>query len=193
MSPEETHINEEVEALLAAVEQGDSEAMARLVEAIYPELKRLAHYQLAGERAEHTLSTTAIVHEAYLRLVSQNTSWNNRRHFLRAAATVMRHLLVDHARKRNSAKRGEGVVALSLNENQLGGADDALAVLALDDAIKEIAAIDPRLERLIECRYFSGLSAADTAEALGMSLRTVERDWQRARGYLVRAMGQQKE
>jgi len=193
MSADDTHINEEVEALLAAVESGDSEAMASLVETIYPELKRLAHFQLAGERAEHTLSTTAIVHEAYLRLVSQNTSWNNRRHFLRAAATVMRHLLVDHARKRNSAKRGDGVVALSLNESQHGSTDDALAVLALDDAIREIAAIDPRLERLIECRYFSGLSIADTAEALGMSLRTVERDWQRARGYLIRAMGQQQE
>jgi RNA polymerase sigma factor (TIGR02999 family) len=193
MSSDDTQVNKEVEALLAAVDQGDDDAMARLVEAIYPELKRLAHFQLAGERADHTLSTTAIVHEAYLRLISQNTSWNNRRHFLRAAATVMRHLLVDHARKRNSAKRGDGKIAVTLNENLHGSNDDALAVLELDRAIRDIAAIDPRLERLIECRYFSGLSIADTAEALGLSVRSVERDWQRARGYLIRAMGQQEE
>jgi RNA polymerase sigma factor (TIGR02999 family) len=105
----------------------------------------------------------------------------------------MRHLLVDHARKRNSAKRGDGKIAVTLNENLHGSNDDALAVLELDRAIRDIAAIDPRLERLIECRYFSGLSIADTAEALGLSVRSVERDWQRARGYLIRAMGQQEE
>jgi RNA polymerase sigma factor (TIGR02999 family) len=193
MSSGETQDDKEIEELLAAVEKGDENAMATLIEAIYPELKRLARFQLAHERPDHTLNTTAIVHEAYLRLASRNQTWNNRRHFLRAAATVMRHLLVDHARKRNAAKRGDGKAALVLDDELHGIKDDTLAVLALDNAMKDIAAIDPRLERIVECRYFAGLSVADTAEALDMAVRTVERDWQRARGYLLRAMEQQQE
>jgi len=178
----------EIEDLLAAISRGDDEAMPELIAMIYPELKRLAHFQLAGERPNHTLNTTAIVHEAYLRMASRNEGWKDRRHFLRAAATVMRHLLVDHARKRNATKRGDGKDAMPLDENRLVTEDDTVAVLALDNAIKEIAAINPRFEQVIECRYFAGLSVADTAEALGMAVRTVERDWQRARVYLMRAM-----
>jgi len=189
----ESESDKDIEELLAAVEQGDESAMATLIEVIYPELKRLARFQLQRERPDHTLNTTAIVHEAYLRLVSKNQSWNDRRHFLRAAATVMRHLLVDHARKRNAAKRGEGKAVLLLDEELHGNKDDTLAVLALDNAMKDIAAIDPRLEQIVECRYFAGLSVADTAEALDMAVRTVERDWQRARGYLLRAMEQNQE
>lgn len=188
MSADEPAANIKIDELLAAIDAGDEEAMAQLVELIYPELKRLAHFQLAGERPGHTLNTTAIVHEAYLRMVSRQEGWKDRGHFLRGAATVMRHLLVDHARKRNAAKRGDGKAALTLEENRLVAEDDTVAVLALDNAIKEVAAIDPRLEQIIECRYFAGLSVADTAEALGMAVRTVERDWQRARGYLLRAL-----
>ena len=180
--------NKKVDELLAAVDRGDDNAMAELIEVIYPELKRLAHFQLLNERPDHTLNTTAIVHEAYLRMAAGNDGWKDRKHFLRAAATVMRHLLVDHARKRNSAKRGDGTPPLLLNESRLVTDDDSVAVLALDNAIKDIAAISPRLEQIIECRYFAGLSVADTAEALGMAVRTVERDWQRARAYLVTAM-----
>jgi RNA polymerase sigma factor (TIGR02999 family) len=177
-----------VPALLAAVERGEPHALEALVAAVYPELKRLAHLQLAKERAGHTLNTTAIVHEAFLRLASGNNSWADRGHFLRAASTVMRHLLVDHARKRSAGKRGAGRPPMTLEDERCASQDDSLAVLALDDAIKDIAKIDPRLEQIIECRYFAGLSVAETAEALGMAVRTVERDWQRAKGYLLDAM-----
>jgi RNA polymerase sigma factor (TIGR02999 family) len=188
MSGDKSHNKNEVEGILAAIDRGEEGALSRLVEIIYPELKRLAHFQLAGERPDHTLNTTAIVHEAYMRLASNNDGWKDRKHFLRAAATVMRHLLVDHARKRNAAKRGDGKVALSLDEQRVTTPDDTVAVLALDNAMKDISAIDPRLEQIIECRFFAGLSVAETAEALDMAVRTVERDWQRARGYLARAM-----
>jgi len=187
MSIEESN-NKEIEELLAAIGQGDDRAMSELIALIYPQLKRLAHFQLAGERPNHTLNTTAIVHEAYMRMAGRREGWKDRGHFLRAAATVMRHLLVDHARKRNAAKRGDGKDALLLDENRLVTEDDTVAVLALDNAIKDVAAINPRFEHIIECRYFAGLSVADTAEALGMAVRTVERDWQRVRVYLTRAM-----
>ena len=177
-----------VPALLAAVERGDPNALEALVAAVYPELKRMAHLQLVRERAGHTLNTTAIVHEAFLRLAGSNKRWTDRGHFLRAASTVMRHLLVDYARKRSAGKRGAGRSPLTLEDDRCASDDDSLAVLALDDAIKDIAKIDPRLEQIIECRYFAGLSVAETAEALGMAVRTVERDWQRAKGYLLDAM-----
>jgi RNA polymerase sigma factor (TIGR02999 family) len=178
----------EIQALLEAIEQGDSAALEQLVQIIYPELKRLAHFQLASERPGHTLNTTAIVHEAYLRLASGQARWSDRAHFLRAAATVMRHLLVDSARKYRSNKRGDGIPPLSLDDCSVSVADESMAVLALDDALKNIARIDPRLEQLIECRYFAGLSVEDTAAVMAVSPRTVEREWQRARAYLLRAM-----
>lgn len=181
---DKTHIS----SLLSAVDRGEEGSLEQLVAAVYPELKRLAHFQLAGERAGHTLSTTAIVHEAFVRLASGDGKWNDRGHFMRAAATVMRHLLVDHARKRRAEKRGAGNAALTLEDERHASDDDGMAVLALDNALKDIAEIDPRLERIIECRYFAGLSVNDTAEALGMAVRTVERDWQRAKGYLLKAM-----
>jgi RNA polymerase sigma factor (TIGR02999 family) len=177
-----------VDELLLAVDSGDDGAMDELVSLIYPELKRLAHFQLLGERPGHTLNTTAIVHEAYERLVLRNAGWKDRKHFFRAAATVMRHLLVDHARKRNAGKRGDGHAAGPFEDSRLAVDDNMLAVLALDDAIKRIAEIDPNLEQIIEYRYYAGLSMVDTAAAMGMSVRTVERNWQRARGYLVQAM-----
>lgn len=177
-----------VEELLDDLKRGEDGALDRLVGKIYPDLKKLAHFQLAGERPGHTLNTTAIVHEAFVRLAGRDASYNDRAHFLRAAATVMRHLLVDHARKRNAEKRGSGVAPMTLQDDRLVNADDTVAVLALDAAIKDIAAIDPRLEEIIECRYFAGLTVRETADALGMSVRAVERGWQRARGYLVTAM-----
>lgn len=178
----------EIDELLAAVDRGDEGALDRLVVEIYPELKRLAHFRKKGERPGHTLNTTAIVHEAFVRMVSDSSRWTDGAHFLRTASTVMRHLLVDHARKRAATKRGGGLAPLKLQDNRCISDDDSLAVLALDNAIREIAEIDPRLERIIECRYFAGLTVKETAEALGMATRTVERDWQRARGYLRRAM-----
>ena len=177
-----------VAELLAAVDAGDKQALEELVTLVYPDLKKLAHFQLAGERPGHTLNTTAIVHEAFVRLSGGNRAWSDRAHFLRAASKVMRHLLVDHARKRNADKRGGGVAPLELDEQRYESADDSVAVLALDSALKDMAANDPRLESVVECRYFAGLTVDETAEALDMAVRTVERDWQRAREYLLKAM-----
>jgi RNA polymerase sigma factor (TIGR02999 family) len=188
MSDGDDKNDKKLSELLAAVDRGEAGALDRLVEAVYPELKRLAHFQLALERPGHTLNTTAIVHEAYVRLSSGDGKWNDRGHFLRAASTVMRHLLVDHARKKRAEKRGSGNAPLALEEDRFTAGDDGLAVIALDDALHDIAEIDPRLEKIIECRYFAGLSVTDTAEALGMAVRTVERDWQRAKAYLLEAM-----
>lgn len=174
--------------LLDAIDRGEDGALEELVSVIYPDLKRLAHFQLSRERPAHTLNTTAIVHEAFVRLAGSRSSYTDRAHFLRAAATVMRHLLVDYARKRNADKRGAGVAPLTLQDDRYENEDDTLAVLALDTAIKDIASIDPRLEQIIECRYFAGLTVRETAEALGMSVRSVERGWQKARAYLVTTM-----
>jgi len=178
----------DIVALLDAVGRSDRGAMDDLVRAIYPELRRLAHFQLARERPGHTLNTTAIVHEAYLRLAAGNPQWNGRQHFLRAASAVMRHLLVDHARQRDAAKRGGGLRLDTLTDAAGVTDDDTVAVIALDDALRALAQIDPRLEQVMECRYFAGLSTQETAEALGMSERTVEREVLRAKGYLRRAL-----
>lgn len=185
--PEKTEVPE-IEELLAAVDRGERGAFDRLVEAVYPELKKIAHFQLAAERPGHSLNTTAVVHEAFLRL-SRNPSWNDRGHFLRASAKVMRHLLVDHARKAGAQKRGAGAVALTLHEHEVGHAVDGLAVLELERAMEGMSAIDPRLVEIVECRFFAGLSVTETAEALATSERTVERGTQRARAYLLRSLG----
>jgi len=178
-----------VAGLLEAMRNGDEGALGRLVTLIYPELKRLAHFQLAREQPGHTLNTTAIVHEAFERLAAGAPAWNDRQHFMRAAAKVMRHLLVDHARRRRAEKRGSGEAAVTLTDDLHGSRDDGVAVLALESALEEIARIDPRLEQVMECRYFAGLSVQETADALNMSVRSVERDWQRAKGYLITALG----
>jgi RNA polymerase sigma factor (TIGR02999 family) len=183
--------NGDLAELLSAVDRGSEKALGELVVVLYPELKKLAHFQLARERPGHTLNTTAIVHEAFVRLASGTTQWTDRNHFLRAAATVMRHLLVDYARRRSAEKRGAGLPPLTLSENQFASDDDSVAVLTLDRAIKDIAEIDPRLAQIIECRYFAGLSVTDTARALSMPVRTVERACQRAKGYLINAMESQ--
>jgi len=188
MADRDAKNNKKIDDLLAAIEQGEDGALDKLVVEIYPELKRLAHFQLIKERPGHTLNTTAIVHEAFVRLASGDGKWRDRAHFMRAASTVMRHLLVDHARKRTAHKRGSGVVPLTLEDHRCASEDDSMAVLALDDAMKDIAEIDPRLIHIIECRYFAGLTVAETAEALNIAVRTVERDWRRARGYIRKAM-----
>ena len=123
-----------------------------------------------------------------MRLAGGQSAWTDRAHFLRAASKVMRHLLVDHARKRRAEKRGGGVDALELDEQRVESSDDSVAVLALDTALKDMATMDPRLESVVECRYFAGLTVVETAEALGMAVRTVERDWQRAREHLLKVM-----
>ena len=174
----------DVHQLLQAVERGDPGAFEQLVERIYPELKNLAHFHLARERSPHTLNTTAIVHEAFIQLSYSARNWNGESHFLRAASLVMRHVLVDYARRHKAEKRGAGLPSFTFHEDHHIAQDDLAAVLALDAAIKEIGKIDSRLETLIECRFFAGLSVQRTAEVLGVSSRTIEREWQRARGYL---------
>lgn len=178
----------DVTELLAKIDAGDEHALDALVTLVYPDLKALARFQLAAERPNHTLNTTAIVHEAFVRLAGGKRAWSDQAHFLRAASKVMRHLLVDHARKRNAKKRGEGVAPLELDEQRYESADDSVAVLVLDSALKDMAKIHPRLESVVECRYFAGLTVDETAEALGMTVRTVERDWQRAREHLLEAI-----
>jgi len=175
--------------LLADAESGDRAAFNEFIKVVYPELKRLAHFQLAKERRNHTLSTTAIVHEAYERISTQDGPWADKAHFMRTAARIMRHLLVDYARRRNADKRGAGELPVTLEDDRVGSQSDQMAVLLLEDALKEIAEIDPRMERVVECRMFAGLTVAETAEALDLTVRTVERDWRRARGYINRALG----
>lgn len=177
----------EFEILLNAVDRGEDGAFDRLMEAVYPTLKSLAHFQLANERPGHSLNTTAIVHEAYLRL-SGNRQWKDRRHFLRASAKVMRHLLVDHARKNNAQKRYSGNELLTLEEGRVAGEDQGMAVLALESAIEDMQSIDSRLVDIIECRFFAGLNVTETAEALDMSVRSVERVSQRAKAYVLSAL-----
>lgn len=180
-------------ALLRDAETGDQEALNKLVHAVYPELKRLAQYQLGKERSDHTLSATAIVHEAYERLSTQDGPWNDKAHFMRTAARIMRHLLVDYARRRNADKRGAGVNPVTLEAEQVQAPADQLAILRLEEALEQIADSDPRLERIVECRMFAGLTVAETAEALDLSVRTVERDWQKARDFIHQALGSARE
>ncbi len=174
--------------LSAALDGSDRDKLDQLVAEIYPELKQLARIQLSGERAGHTLSTTAIVNEAFVRMRASTPQWHDQAHFFRVAARVMRHLLVDHARKHISAKRGGGKGELRLDEFSVATADDTMAVLAIDAAMKKMENIDSRMAQVVECRFFAGLSVKETAETLGVQVRTVQRDWQRARAYIHRAL-----
>lgn len=174
--------------LSVALDGSNSDELDALIAEIYPELKQLAHIQLSGERAGHTLSTTAIVNEAFVRMRSSKPRWKDQAHFFRVAARVMRHLLVDHARKHISAKRGGGQKVLNVDDFSVSTDDDTVAVLAIDAAMKKIENIDTRMAQVVECRFFAGLSVKETAETLNVPLRTVERDWQRARAYIHRAL-----
>jgi RNA polymerase sigma factor (TIGR02999 family) len=176
------------EALLAWRE-GDGGAVDRLFPLVYEELRRIAHRQLRNERPGHTLSTTAVVHEAYLDLVKQRAQWVDRAHFFGVAAFVMRRVLLEYARAHHAAKRGGGVSHLTLDDALEASADDrADMLIAIDDALTRMAAIDPRLARVVECRFFGGLTAAETAEVLGVTERTVERDWVKAKALLAHSL-----
>lgn len=176
-----------VTLLLAQARAGDRGAFDRLMPLIYAELHRIAEQQMARERPGHTLQPTALVHEAFLRLVGgEPASFNNRSHFLRAAATAMRHVLVDHARKRRAAKR-EGV-HITLDDGVIGAAEPAVDVEALNDALMRLAATEPRCAQVVDLRFFAGLSIPEVASALDTSVATVNRDWQFARGWLAHEM-----
>jgi RNA polymerase sigma factor (TIGR02999 family) len=175
------------QALLAVA--GDEEAADRLWALVYDGLRRIAHRALRGERPGHTLATTALVHEAYLRLVDDTRiSWRDRAHFYALACRAMRHILVDYARQRNAQKREGRKHEVPLEEALDMAADRSEDLVALDEALEQLSARDERLGQVVECRFFGGLSSAETAEVLGSSLRTVERDWSRARAYLYQAL-----
>src|SRR5690349_9416391 len=155
---------------------GDKSALDRLMPLVYAELRRLAEGYLRNERSGHTLQPTALVHEAYLRLVDQNQELRNRAHFIAVAAQLMRLILVDHARRRQSEKRGSGAPICSLDEAMVLSEGREPALVALDDALTALAEVDERKAKVIELRYFGGLTTTETADALGLSTATVERE-----------------
>jgi RNA polymerase sigma factor (TIGR02999 family) len=163
--------------------------MDRLFPLVYDQLRRIAHRRLQDERPGHTLGTTGLVHETYLKLVDQTrVEWRDRRHFFRVASMAMRRILVDYARRDRALRRGGGLDRVALDEDAaaIEASIDARGerLLALDEALERLAAIDERLSQVVECRYFGGLTEEETAEALGTSSRTVQRDWAKARGWL---------
>ena len=173
---------------------GDESALNKLMPLVYDELRRLAHRYMNREREGHTLQTTALVNEAYLRLVDQSeVHWENRTHFFAVAARVMRHILVDHAREHSRAKRGGKAPIVSLDEAATLTPERAREVLALDEALNELAKIDKRKSEVVELRYFGGLSVEETAEVLKVSPITVMRSWSFAKVWLLRELyGEQK-
>ncbi|HJU66213.1 MAG TPA: sigma-70 family RNA polymerase sigma factor [Gemmatimonadaceae bacterium] len=171
--------------LLIQAGSGTQDALDRAFPLVYHELRRLAHRQLRGERTGHTLDTTALVHEAYLRLVDQRQGqWRNRAHFLAIAATAMRRILVDYARRHRSAKRGGSLLRIPIEQTDLSIEERAELLVALDEALTRLAALDARQAWIVECRYFAGMTEEETAEALDISLRTAKRDWAKARSWL---------
>jgi RNA polymerase sigma factor (TIGR02999 family) len=178
----------EVTELLLAAQAGSPDATDRLLPLVYDELKRLAAGYLRVERADHTLQTTALVHEAYLKLVDQRrTTWQNRGHFFGIAAQAMRRILVDHARRRQARKRDAGR-PVTLDDNLAGASPDTEDVLAVDEALQRLGVLDPRQARIVELRYFAGLSIEQTAEAVEVSPATVKRDWLSAKAWLQREL-----
>ena len=173
---------------LAGVAQGDAHAVDRLLPVVYGEMRRLAASYLKNERTGHTLQPTALVHEAYLRIVVQDVSWQNRAHFLGIAAQAMRRILVDHARRRRAARRGGGEVAVSIDEAMAIGHERPVAFDELDAALNDLAKISERQARIVELRYFGGLTIEETAEVMGVSPVTVKRDWAVARAWLYREL-----
>jgi RNA polymerase sigma factor (TIGR02999 family) len=178
-----------VTELLAEWRRGDQAALERLIPLVYAELRRVASARLRNEAANHTLQTTALVHEAYLRLVGlERMTLQNRTHFFAMAARLMREILVDHARRRDALKRGGGVTMTGLDEAHAGADSGIVDILALDQALTELHALDPRLCRVVELRYFAGLTIAETADALDVSSATVERDWTVSKAWLLQRL-----
>jgi len=181
--------SQEVTRLLIAWGEGDQTALDEVLPLIYQELRRMARRHLGRERGGHTLQTTALVHEAYLRLIDQKAvAWQNRAHFFAIAAQMMRRILVDHARARHYQKRGGGIQRVSFDEALVVSDERAAEVVALDEALTGLAEFDPRKSQIVELRFFGGLSIEETAEVLGVSPGTVMRDWTLAKTWLQRAI-----
>jgi RNA polymerase sigma factor (TIGR02999 family) len=180
---------QEVTRLLGDWSGGDEGALEKLFPLVQPELHRLAHYYMSRERGGHTLQTTAVLNEAYLRLVDNTKPlWQSRTHFVAAAAQLMRRIMVDHAREHHSLKRGGGALKVTLDETALVTEARSKELLALDDALEKLAVQDPRKSQIVELRYFGGLTVEETAEFLKLSPRTVEREWTMAKAWLYRAL-----
>jgi RNA polymerase sigma factor (TIGR02999 family) len=181
--------SDDVTALLRAWGRGDAQAAEKLAGLVYAELRRTAARHLRRERREHSLAPTALVHEAYLRLVGQRRAvWKNRAQFYAVAARTMRRILVDHARQRRASKRGGSWLRISFAETVAAGDPPDLDLLALDDALAELAAIDADKARMVELRFFVGLSLEETARAMDVSVATLTREWRTARAWLFRRL-----
>jgi len=183
-----------VTLLLKAWGGGDKEALDHLAPVVYRELRRIAGRLMAGQRPNHTLQATALVNEAYVRLVdAQQVSWQDRAHFFALCARAMRQILIDHARARASEKRGGDQISIELDEALAASPSPEANLLELDDALNRLAALDPRKSQVVELRFFGGLSLEETAEALKVSTKTVQRDWDLARGWLYRELKTNKQ
>jgi RNA polymerase sigma factor (TIGR02999 family) len=177
----------EITKLLQGWQGGDGAALDALVPVVYKELRRLAHYELRKERPDHTLQSAALVHEAYFRLVGRDLpQWEGRTHFFAIAAQLMRQILVDYARRRRASKRGSGVCMLTLDDAMAMPQGKDVDVVAVDDALNTLAEVDPRQSRVVELRFFAGLSLEETSEVMGIATATVQRDWTAARAWLHR-------
>ena len=184
----------DVTGLLIDWSKGDQHALEELMPLVYGELRRLAAAHLRRERSSNTLQSTALVHEAFLRMVNQrNVLWRNRAHFYGIAAQMIRRILVDHARAQHAAKRGAGAVRLELDDGMAVSEQRELDLLGLDAALLQLAAMDERQGRIVELRFFAGLSVEETAEVMQLSTATVKREWSSARAWLYRAMSKRVE
>jgi RNA polymerase sigma-70 factor (ECF subfamily) len=178
-------IPQEITQLLLSWSQGDESALDQLIPLVYPELKRLARRYMGRESPEHTLQTSALINEAYLRLVDQQAvQWQDRAHFLAVAAQVMRHILIDHARSRRYGKRGAGAQHIPLDDVAVVGGQRAAELVALDDALTRLATVDPRKSQIVELRFFGGLTVDETAEVMKLSPITIKREWRSAKAWL---------
>lgn len=180
---------ENITDLLVSYGRGDKESLDKLMPVVYDELRRQAARYLRREQVGHTLQTTALIHEAYVRLVDQrNVQWQNRAHFFGIAAQMMRRILVDHARTKKRAKRGGSNIKVSLADATVAAKGQDLDVVALDEALNRLAKIDEQQSRVVELRFFSGLTVEETAEVMGISPATVKRDWSMAKAWLHREL-----
>ncbi len=180
-----------VTGLLIDWSEGDQAAHEELMPLVYEELRRLAGAQLRSERGSHTLQATALVNEAYLRLIDQSrVRWRNRAHFFAIAARMMRRILVDHARREGAAKRGGSMQRVTLDEEVSAGAEPDVELVALDDALQALAKLDPVLSQLVELRFFAGMTIEETAAVLDISSATVKREWTSARAWLYRRLNE---
>jgi len=179
----------ELTNLLDDWKHGDPSALEKLTPLIYDELRRIAHRYARRERNGHTLQTTALINEAYVRLAgNESPDWQNRQHFFAVTAQVMRHILIDHARRRQALKHGGGGQQVSLSEAKAMTNERAAELIALNEALEELAAFDTRKSQVVQLRFFGGLSLEETAEVLGVSLMTVRRDWRAAKAWLYKAV-----